>query len=178
MTIHLIRHGQSEFNALFDGTGDPMIYDAPLTPLGQEQAELARAHVAELEIEHIICSPLTRAIQTAQLLFPGRTPDVVAETREHLGHSCDIGRPPSELASSFPHLAFDHLAELWWHQGPVNENGVPVEPWETFKARMAALRAQLQAYSARPLAVVCHGHVIRELTGIDPHNCQVVPLLD
>lgn len=178
MTIHLIRHGQSEFNALFDGTGDPMIFDAPLTPLGQEQAELARDHVAELEIEHIICSPLTRAIQTAQLLFPGRVPDVVAETREHLGHSCDIGRSPSELAIHFPQLTFDHLPELWWHQGPTNENGVPVEPWDTFRTRMAALRNQLLAYESRPLAVVCHGHVIRELTGVDPRNCQVVPLLN
>ena len=178
MTIHLIRHGQSEFNALFDGTGDPMIFDAPLTPLGQEQAELARETVAELEIAHIICSPLTRAIQTTHLIFPGSTPEIVAETREHLGHSCDVGRTPTELASDFPHLKFDHLIESWWHQGPLNQNGIPVEPWDTFRTRIAALRGQLQAYANRPLAVVCHGHVIRELTGVDPYNCQVVPLLD
>ncbi len=178
MTIHLIRHGQSEFNALFEGTGDPMIFDAPLTPLGQEQAELARDRVAALNIERILCSPLTRAIQTTRLIFPDRVAEIVAETREHLGHSCDVGRGPAELARDFPDLSLAHLPEIWWHQGPTNSNGIPVEAWDTFRARMAALRTKLHGYVGRPLAVVCHGHVIRELTGVDPANCDVVPLLD
>lgn len=65
MTIYLIRHGQSEFNAVYTGSGDAMIIDAPLTELGQQQAKDARSKVAKLGISHVICSPLTRAIQTA-----------------------------------------------------------------------------------------------------------------
>ncbi|WP_299191121.1 histidine phosphatase family protein [uncultured Litoreibacter sp.] len=176
MTIHLIRHGQSEFNAAFTGAGDPMIFDAPLTELGQSQARATRARAAALGIEDILCSPLTRAIQTARLIFPQRQISVEPETREHLGHSCDIGISPSRLSRSFPDMTFDHLPQIWWHQGPENEYGVPVEPQDIFAARMARLARALHARQTRPLAVVCHGHVIRELTGIDPNNCDIVEL--
>ena len=176
MTIPLIRHGQSAFNAVFEGHGDPMIFDAPLTELGQSQANAARDTLAAMGIEHVICSPCTRAIQTARLIFPDRALEVVAEAREHLGHSCDIGTPRTALADKFPDMSFDHLQETWWYQGPENEFGVPVEPQDVFAARMDALAKHLHARDTRPLAVVCHGHVIREMTGINPDNCEIVEL--
>lgn len=177
MTIHLIRHGQSEFNAAFTGTGDPMIHDAPLTQLGISQAENARATVQALGIAHVICSPLTRAIQTARLIFPDHSLTVEAEAREHCGHSCDVGAHPETLKTRFPDMVFDHLPDIWWHQGPRNDNDIPVEPWEVFSARVQAYVQDLHSRDARPLAVVCHGHVIREMTGIDPNNCDIVPLI-
>ena len=176
MTIYLIRHGQSEFNAVYTGSGDAMIIDAPLTELGQQQAKHARSQVAKLGISHVICSPLTRAIQTALLVCPDHTPQVVAKAREHLGHSCDVGVAPSKLQSRFPELDFSHLDENWWHQGPLNEYGIPAEPQEVFKARMAELARDLHAHTARPLAVVCHGYVVDALTGVHPENCGIVPL--
>lgn len=176
--IHLIRHGQSEFNAVFTGSHDPMIFDAPLTSLGRSQALAARAAVMELGIREIICSPLTRAVQTAQLIFPMEQISVHAEAREHLGHSCDIGRAPGELQASFPDVAFAHLPDIWWHKGPLNDVGVPVEPADVFHDRMTQLGRDLRARDGRPLAVVCHGHVIRALTGIDPDNCDIVELRD
>ena len=49
MPVYFIRHGQSEFNAAYDGgDNDPMIYDAPLTEKGLRQAEEAKALVADL----------------------------------------------------------------------------------------------------------------------------------
>jgi broad specificity phosphatase PhoE len=52
MPIYLIRHGQSEFNlAHTQGCPDPMIWDAPLTALGCEQASQAREEIASLGIE-------------------------------------------------------------------------------------------------------------------------------
>ena len=48
MAIYFIRHGQSEFNAAFDGKIDPMIFDPALTKLGLEQAESARVNILEL----------------------------------------------------------------------------------------------------------------------------------
>lgn len=177
MSIHLIRHGQSEFNAVFTGTGDPMIPDAPLTPLGHAQAQAARVKAADLGIREVMVSPLTRAIQTAEHIFPGAELRVEPEAREHLGHSCDIGKLSSELKVHFPHLNLSHLQEIWWHQGPLNEHGVPVEPQDVFSNRIAGLATRLHAHTTRPLAVVCHGHVIRELTGIHPDNCDIVELL-
>ncbi|EPX80310.1 histidine phosphatase family protein [Litoreibacter arenae] len=174
MTIHLIRHGQSAFNAVFTGAGDPMIFDAPLTPLGEAQAAAVRADVARLGIREVVCSPLTRALQTARLIFPRERIHVVAEAREHLGHSCDVGRKPAELKTAFPDIDFAHLPDIWWHAGPETAASVPVEPQEVFLERMAALAISLAARRQRPLALVCHGHVIEALTGIHPDNCGIV----
>ena len=39
-TIYLIRHGESEYNLHYEKFGtDPMIFDATLTPQGEEQAK-------------------------------------------------------------------------------------------------------------------------------------------
>ena len=73
--VYLIRHGQSEYNLLHggglsdSGSGvDPMVFDAPLTELGKEQA---RGIELPEDPELVVCSPLTRAVQTALLAFPG-----------------------------------------------------------------------------------------------------------
>src|SRR5579871_6615691 len=63
----LLRHGQSEFNVHFNATRrDPGIVDPALTPLGHEEAARAASLLASEGLERIICSPYTRALQTAQ----------------------------------------------------------------------------------------------------------------
>ena len=70
MTIVLIRHAQSTFNAVHDRTKpDPMIFDAPLTELGKTQAIEAQKKVEKLDIKNVIVSPFTRTLQTAVLIF-------------------------------------------------------------------------------------------------------------
>lgn len=175
MTIYLIRHGQSEFNAAHrDGEPDPMLWDAPLTELGQQQALQARVEIADLGVIQVITSPLTRAIQTAKLIFDGIAPiRVMAEHRELVCHSCDVGRGPTDLQSDFPELGFDHLDPQWWFQGPVNENGVAIEPDDVFQKRIRDFAALLGQISDRPLAVVGHGNSFRELAGFDMQNCEI-----
>jgi len=175
MGIYLIRHGQSEFNAAHkDGDPDPMIFDAPLTAKGRLQAEQAKAAAAELGIVQVITSPFTRAIQTALCIFEGIAPiKVVAGHRELLSHSCDMGRPASVLKREFPGLSFDHLEEIWWHQGVTNENGVPVEPRDVFQERIAGFARDLPGVPERPLAIVGHGDAFKELAGFSMANCEI-----
>ena len=76
MTIYLIRHGQSEFNAAHnDGDPDPMIFDAPLTKTGRLQAERARAAAADLGITQVITSPLDPRYPDRPLHFRGHRAD-------------------------------------------------------------------------------------------------------
>ena len=64
MPVYFIRHGQSEFNAVHnDGDSDPLIFGAPLTAKGRRQAEEARLSVVDLDINQVVTSPLTWAIQ-------------------------------------------------------------------------------------------------------------------
>jgi len=175
MPVYLIRHGQSEFNAAFKhGQPDPILFDARLSPKGQDQADALREKVRELGIKQVISSPLTRALETALRAFDGLAPISVMDTHhEWLTHSCDRGRTPKELAKDFPTLDFNHLADRWWHDGPVNADNVPVEPETAFHARVGAFDALLAKAETRPVAIVGHGNYFRELIGYMLENCQI-----
>ncbi|MEO9824487.1 MAG: histidine phosphatase family protein [Paracoccaceae bacterium] len=176
MTIYLIRHAQSAFNAVYDpNKPDPMIFDAPITALGETQALEARAKVKRLDLANVIVSPLTRTLQTAHLIFGDTLPfQIDAIVREQLCNSCDVGRPPQELAQVYPHLDFDHLDECWWHDGKKDHRGFSVEPDETVQERAKSFAEFLKRERTHSTAIVTHGNFIKALTGIQPNNCDVI----
>jgi broad specificity phosphatase PhoE len=139
----LLRHGQSEFNLHFTATRrDPGIADPKLTELGQQQAEAAAEALAAGEagrIGRILCSPYTRALQTAAPLARRlNLPVIVTPTvRERYAFSCDIGSPCTALGLAWPHLDFSHLEEVWWP--PVEE------PDDQIEARAALFRGEMAA---------------------------------
>ena len=176
MSIYLIRHAQSEFNAIYDpDKPDPMIFDARLSSLGESQAAQARASIQQLDITHLIVSPLTRTLQTAALLFEGtKITTINSLVREQVLNSCDIGRAPHQLAQEYPHLDFDHLAECWWHDEEKDHRGISVEPDATLQQRADEFAGFLKENNACSTAVISHGNFIRALTGIQPDNCEVI----
>lgn len=174
MSIYFIRHGQSEFNAVFNHDGDPMIFDAPLTALGEAQAKTAREQVADLGIKVAITSPLTRAIQTAKHIFDGTTPiKVQSGHHELLLHSCDVGSPVSKLKARFAELEFDHLPDRWWHHDTGHPGEIAVEPALVFQARMARFVDQLEHITDLPVAIVGHGNAFQQVIGRMMHNCEI-----
>jgi probable phosphoglycerate mutase len=66
MRLYFVRHGESEANLTrtFSNRDAPH----PLTPLGREQAEALAARVAGETIDHLYCSPIQRAVQTAEIV--------------------------------------------------------------------------------------------------------------
>lgn len=179
MPVYLIRHGQSEFNAAHsEGAADPMIFDARLTEKGVAQAKQARAAVHDLGIQLVIASPLSRALQTARLIFGGAVPiKVTAGVRERLIHSCDVGRSPAALQADFPELSFDQLENVWWDHGQENALGYTVEPQDIFARRIREFAKSLGPIYPRPIAVVGHGNAFHEMVGVQLENCQVYPYL-
>lgn len=178
-TAHLIRHGQSTFNAAIEATGvDPIHFDARLTPLGRTQVAEARRAVADVPYQLIVTSPLSRAVETCLGLFSGRRAPFVVEAlhREYQEESCDIGRPPGELAADFPELAFDHLEDPWWYVGEDGEGGIPVEPFESMLGRVSAFADWLAGRPEDLIAVVGHASFFYHLCGRSLANCEVHPL--
>lgn len=176
MSIYLIRHGQSEFNAAhaLDPLNDPMIFDAPLTELGVEQAKAVREQVVDYRIKHVIASPLIRAIQTAMLIFGDDHPITInPHMRENLLSSCDVGSHPSTLQERFNHLSFEHLPDHWWHGDPSSGQRIQVEPEETFEARALQFRTWLDQWDDEPVAVVGHGTFFTKLAGFHMQNCEI-----
>lgn len=172
--IHLIRHGQSTFNAIFDLNGvDPLHFDALLSPLGVAQVAAARLAASRLAPDLIVVSPLTRAIETAIGLF-GDAPMLISSLhRERLEHSCDVGRAPAALAREFPMLSFDGLADPWCYDGEKGDRGVAVEPEHLFKERLADFTRWISARPERSIVVVGHGAFFRHLTGHPFRNCEI-----
>ncbi len=178
MSIYLIRHAQSEFNAAYGKLmRDPMIFDAPLSELGRSQAIKVRPEVAQLNVDNIIVSPLTRTLETAELIFQRALPTTInALVREQTSHSGDVGTHPAILAKNWGHLDFSHLENHWWHQGEPDENGIPVEPVSSLEQRAAEFVAFAKQTGLRSTAIVTHGNFIRALTGVQPDNCQILKL--
>ena len=157
----LLRHGQSEFNLHFTATKrDPGIADPRLTALGQAQAEAAAQALAGERIRRILCSPYTRALQTAAPVAKRlNVPVIVTPTvRERYAFSCDIGSPRTALAIAWPGLDFGQMDEVWWP--PVEEADHQIE------ARAALFRAEMAALADwQDTLVVCHWGFILAMTG-------------
>ncbi len=157
----VLRHGQSEFNAVFTATRrDPGIEDPKLTRIGEQQAERAALHLAAAGIVRIMVSPYTRALQTAAAIArrTGLKLEVTDLVREHYNFVCDVGTPRSKLAAAWPDCDFASIEENWWPA--VGETS------DLVAARAASFRALM---SGRPdeagTVVVCHWGFGLALTG-------------
>ncbi|KAK7433653.1 putative phosphoglycerate mutase pmu1 [Stygiomarasmius scandens] len=141
------RHGQGVHNVGGDKYGRELWYghwsklerddeliwgpDAPLTPLGKDQAKQVRAAwQQELPFNIFLpethyCSPMTRAMQTCLITFEGLSltenlarPIVLEDCREAYGlYPCDKRNTRSYISSTFPEFTIeDNLTEddeLW-----------------------------------------------------------------
>jgi len=146
-TVHIIRHGESEYNAAlnnYKGWDDPLIFDPHLTDRGYAQARSLKRQLAsmpDLEDAVWVVSPLTRAIETFLYSCPfayrlcenddskkrsGKPPKVVMlpELHEHTMTPGDIGRPRSVLMEEFPLLAgpLSEIPEIWWYRNEKHPN--------------------------------------------------------
>ena len=168
--MFLLRHGQSYFNLHFNQTRvDPGIEDPELTPLGLEQAAAAARQLARAALTHIIVSPFTRALQTAQpiLSMHEASVEVMQVVREQAAFACDIGSPPDVLAARFPHHDFGHLPPRWWHDG--------VETLQETVQRADAFRVLMAARADRATTLlVGHWAFIQALTGVALANGEIL----
>lgn len=68
--IYLMRHADVSY---FDEQGNPVRPDSvPLTEKGKEQAAAARAELAEIPIDRVVCSGLPRTLETATSILGTR----------------------------------------------------------------------------------------------------------
>lgn len=174
-TVHLIRHGQSTYNAACAASpwAPPLIYDAPLSPRGENEVTALREQVAELGAELVVTSPLTRAIQTALGAFGGGPAPILvnALVRECVEACGDVGRSPKLLAAEFPMLRFDHLDDPWWYTTSDDPLAVCMEPEATLRARIESFLAWIPTQPFSTLAVIGHGTFFNHLTGTRLDNC-------
>ena len=83
---------------------DEKLFDAPLSVLGRQEAQMAHENLQTLIREHqlpppkeVLVSPLTRTLETANLVFPDSQN---IRVREELRERC-TGKPPDTRSSSY-----------------------------------------------------------------------------
>ena len=177
---------------------DQMLWDTVLTThsdwkSGTAQAERLNDRLKKMilpeEIQLIVSSPLTRTLQTAELVFKGfptETPRVICPlARERLYLSSDVGVCKSTQMSRFPSWDFSEIPndDPWWFSTndgtpyvewrPSGEYACPGEPADVFRERIRALRRWLEQRPETNIALVTHWGVARGLTGESLHNCEL-----
>lgn len=123
ISLFLIRHGHAQHNLGFENIGERAYYAkkyvfSPLTDKGIEQARKLhrRMRIYHASFDEIFSSPLDRAIQTAQILFPNNgarnrhNVQVIEDIRENnYAHTPNRRRTVSELANLYPGFDYSQI---------------------------------------------------------------------
>ena len=175
-TISFVRHGQAQHNVRaeakrdagcpFDEFIDQMrkddAFDADLTEAGRAQARSARAP----DVQLVVASPLSRAVETASLMYPGREVVCVEELREWCGQLVNSKRrTASQLKQRFPFVDVSQLnedderwdAEVLEEEASVARRGVAALKW-------------LVERPEDTIAVVAHGGLLAVTFDPDDHG--------
>ena len=171
--IYVIRHAESEANAAVDLDNPTYYYDAKITKRGEDQALKARSVLENVHFDTFICSPLTRTLQTFSIIFPDNKPIIEPLIREHLFHSCDVGRQPSSLKKDFTSFDFSNLNDFWWNNNkPINEKKIVKENFNDIKNRLDKFKLWLNKSNSNTIALVSHGTFLSQITGYMLENCE------
>jgi broad specificity phosphatase PhoE len=152
----LVRHGESTWNAeeRLQGQLDP-----PLSDRGREQARALASIVNGVPDDRVVCSDLSRARETAELigLRPGRYDERWREI--------DVGSWGGKTAAEID--AQGEELTNWRGGGRRAPDG---ETWDEFARRVAGALDEL-IEAGGPWLVVCHGGCVRaavaHVTGAD-----------
>jgi broad specificity phosphatase PhoE len=171
--VYLIRHAESEANAAVDLDNPTYYYDARITKRGESQALKAKNVLENIHFDTYICSPLTRTLQTFSIIFPDNKPIIEPLIREHLFHSCDVGRQPSSLKKDFTSFDFSNLNDFWWNNNkPINEKKIVKENFNDIKNRLDKFKLWLNKSNSNTIALVSHGTFLSQITGYMLENCE------
>ena len=171
--IYLIRHAESEANAAVDLDNPTYYYDARITKRGEGQALKVKNVLENIHFDTYICSPLTRTLQTFSIIFPDNKPIIEPLIREHLFHSCDVGRQPSSLKKDFTSFDFSNLNDFWWNNNkPINEKKIVKENFNDIKNRLDKFKLWLNKSNSNTIALVSHGTFLSQITGYMLENCE------
>ncbi|MFF4408832.1 histidine phosphatase family protein [Streptomyces sp. NPDC001404] len=154
----LIRHGQTEWSRTDRHTGRT---DVPLTPEGEAQARALVPVLAARRITAVLCSPLQRAVRTAELSLPRGTGVALEPGLMEWDYGAYEGMTTAQIQQARPGW------DLW-------RDGVPTDGPERPGETLAQVGNRCDNVLARAcaaleetggdVALFAHGHVLRALT--------------
>jgi broad specificity phosphatase PhoE len=157
MDLLLVRHAEPRRVGSDESSGEAA--DPELTATGRIQAERLAAWLAPEQIDHVVSSPLRRAVETAQAVADvhGLTVEVVDELREYDADSSEY-IPMEELRETKDERWQAMVEGRWEDYGG--------EPPDVFRARIVpCIDRIIDAHPGEQVVASCHGGVINVYTG-------------
>ena len=166
--LHLIRHGMTAGNlqGLYIGSGT----DIPLCDEGRAQLNELKERFEYPQVDTVFSSPLLRAVETANILFPDAKHTFTVHDLREAGFGKFENKPVKELVH-------DEDFKKWITPG---SGYVPegAEPTDQFHARCAESLMKLFEYMIRmdvtEAACVTHGGVIMSMLSQRAAACRQV----
>lgn len=175
MKFYYIRHGQTDWNLAEKMQGGQTEKD--LNEKGVKQAIETREKLKNIEYDILICSPMNRAIQTAQIINEGRNVPIIIDERlreRKLGEM--EGNPITEKCEK----------EIWSYD--LNTKIVNGEDLYEFETRVLKFIEEIKTkYKDKSVLVVAHGGVAKivkaylygkpkdnNLDNYQMENCEVI----
>lgn len=164
MSLYIIRHGQTDFNAQIRFQGS---MDIPLNDIGRGQAsrngkKLLETLGASANDFDFVCSPLGRARETMEIirleLNMAKIDYRIDDRLTEINFGDWEGHTAQELEQKFPELYAEREANKWTFRQP----GEGAESYAMLAERVAPV---LHGFK-KPTVCVCHGGVMRAMLQI------------
>lgn len=143
--LYIIRHGQTDWNYKKLTMGRK---DIPLNEEGIRQANVTKELIDNYDIDLIICSPLERAKQTANIVNKDRNVDIIFDERI-------IERGLGQLEGAHYTSDNDRIWDI-----NINTNDYEIETMLEFKERVYSFIDEIiNKYQDKNILLVTHGGV-------------------
>lgn len=178
LRVVIVRHGESTFN--LEGRVQGRSDLSRLTPTGESQAQCVAKVLSEIPFDHAYCSPLTRALDTAQIILKEweGIPLTVTEQLREIDLTAWEGLTFEEVKEKYPD---DYYL---WRQYPENlqlEGRFPVRDlwqqardfWQTLAQHLQTVPQVSNKAGTVNILIVGHSGINRALIstaiGLEPH---------
>lgn len=155
LTLYFLRHGQTAFSRenSFAGSG----LDLELTPIGLEMAQAFATAYASTSWQAIYCSPMRRAVATAQPLCTATKMDMqLRPGLTEMSFGRWEGLTQEEAQAQYPQEYLRWSIEPTWYPPPAGETAR-----EVARRVMPVIDEIIQQYSDGNVLVVSHKSTIR-----------------
>ena len=92
--------------------------------------------------------------------------------REHLYHSCDVGRQP-KILKEFTDYNFNNLKDFGDNNISINNKTIKKENHNDIKKRLISFLKNIQTLKDKNIVIVSHGTFLSQITNYMLDNCEL-----
>jgi broad specificity phosphatase PhoE len=196
-TVTFIRHGESEANvynyqkSVNTNIEKIDLLDSPLTNNGRKQAIKLQKYTKKMKFDGIFVSPLIRACETASIAFADqKVYFCIKRCCRELQHDTEEcqGRLASDLINGSYDGKLNYRPALKNLPGGIEKfyNLEKIEKWSKRWNNIKSLKQDenisnlnklmntILQNKGKHICIVCHGSVIKSITGLTPTNCAMI----